>query len=95
MINEHKEHINKGMLQSETLSSDMTKCLPDAAENKKQTLSHHDRQPQSLQVGLGHLFIPPFCFFILILMFFCFHLAHVLVLRKPSFKVPKDFKLKQ
>lgn len=87
--------INKGILQSETLSSDMTKCLPDAAENTKQTPSHHDRQPQSLQVGLGHLFFPPFCFFILILMRFFFHLAHVLVLRKPSFKVPEDLKLRQ
>lgn len=62
MINEHKEHINKGILQSETLSSDMTKCLPDAAENTKQTLSHHDKQPQSLQVGLGHPFFFHFVF---------------------------------
>lgn len=96
-INEDKEHFNKGIFHSsetETLSSDMTKCLADAAENTNQTPSHHDRQPPSLQVGLGHLF-----YFILFIYFdfdvFFLHLAHVLVLRKPSFKVPEDFKLKQ
>lgn len=41
------------------------------------------------------IFFISFCLFILILMVFFFHLAHVLVLRKPSFKVPEDFKLKQ
>lgn len=69
-INEDKEHFNKGIFHSsetETLSSDITKCLADAAENTNQTPSHHDRQPPSLQVGLGHLFL-----FILILMFVCF-----------------------
>lgn len=61
-----KRHINKGICHSseiETLSSDMTKSLADAAENTNQTASHHDRQPPSLQVGLGHCFVLLFFLF--------------------------------
>lgn len=77
----------------------MTKCLAGAAENTNQTASHHDRQPSHHDRVFKWVWVIFFYFILFIYfvfdVFFFLHLAHVLVLRKPSFKVPEDFKLKQ